>query len=305
MNISICDVKTDSYGREIRDHGTAFFPISIYEDNIAEMPVPWHWHDEFEVLCVTAGRVAVSAGKSTFVLSEGEGFFINSGILHAVEMGSGSKEAIIHSAVFHPRLIGGNVDSVYWQDYVQPLISDTSLPYKLFDASEAWHESAVNSIREAWTAFRDGKPGFEFEVRNALSMLIFQLKYNTPTVAKRPSEKELRDNERLKGMLSFIQQHFCEHMTVADIAGAVLISESECMRCFNSTMGTSPIQYLKHLRIQHSAELLAATSDKVIDIALNCGFLDVSYYIKSFRQVYGRTPEEYRKKKAKAICETD
>ena len=295
MSLSICGVSTDSNGRELKDHGTAFFPISIYEDNISDTPVPWHWHDEFEILFVTEGGVSVSAGKSTIGLSEGDGFFINSGILHAVEK-CGGQAGIIHSAVFHPRLVGGNADSVYWQDYVQPLISDAGLPYKLFDNSESWHKAALKGMKDAWTACLNGEPGFEFQVRDALSEFVFQLKKNNPAVTKRPSEKELRDNERLKGMLSFIQKHFTEQMTVSDISGAVLISESECMRCFNSTMGTSPIQYLKHLRIRRSAELLGATTDKVIDIALGCGFQDVSYYIKAFRQVYGLTPAEYRKK---------
>lgn len=295
MKLSICNTRTDSKGRELLEHGTALFPISCYNDDLVISNVPWHWHDEFEVLYVIEGSAIVSVGTEKYILSTGDGFFINSGILHSAQKGNTANSQIC-SIVFHPRIVGSGVDSIYWQNYVQPVISNPFLRQVYLDQTEPWHNDAINTIKTAWNTCLTEKPGYEFDIRTALSSLILHLSQNHPQNAKRPSEKCLRDNERLKGMLLFIQKNYFNPITVSMIAESVLISESECMRCFRSTIGTSPIKFLKHFRLQKAADLLSTTDDKIIDIGLSCGFQDISYFIKSFKEIYDLTPNEFQKK---------
>jgi len=73
-----------------------------------------------------------------------------------------------------------------------------------------------------------------------------------------------------------------------------MISPSECLRCFRSTIGTPPIQYLKSFRVQKAAELLSSTSTKINEISSLCGFQDPSYFTRSFREIKGMTPNQYR-----------
>ena len=96
-------------------------------------------------------------------------------------------------------------------------------------------------------------------------------------------------------MLRHIQRSFAEEITVADIARSALISESECLRCFRDTIGVPPIQYVKRYRVQRAAELLSATDRKIADIGAQCGFQDTSYFTRSFREIKGMTPGEYRR----------
>lgn len=45
-------------------HGTAAFPIACYHDDLQTEPVPWHWHEELEVLVVSEGTIlATAAGE--------------------------------------------------------------------------------------------------------------------------------------------------------------------------------------------------------------------------------------------------
>ena len=61
MALSACGpVSTDQQGRELVEHGTALFPVACYHDNISEAGVPWHWHDELEVLVIETGSARVS-----------------------------------------------------------------------------------------------------------------------------------------------------------------------------------------------------------------------------------------------------
>lgn len=293
MAISPCGSGTDRQGRELVRHGTALFPAACYLDDPVREPVPWHWHTELEAGVVTLGRAVIAAGAERFVLEEGTGFFIISGVLHTA-LSCGQSECRLHSVVFHPRLIGG-IESSFWQNYIRPLLGDGAPQHARLDLSEPWHSEAVLAIEEAWRACAEEPPGYDLQVRGALSRLVFLLSRHRPAKWEAPSEKALRDEARVKQMLQFIQEHYGEEIGAAAIAESAAISESECLRCFRSTIGVPPTQYLKQFRIQRAAELLASTAQSAAEIGARCGFQDASYFSKTFRQLKGCTPSEYRR----------
>lgn len=294
MALSPCDTRINRQGMELNQHGTGLFPIACYHDDLQKGPVPWHWHVELEIGIVTEGAAVVVAGNERFLAEQGEGFFINSGVLHAM-WNRDQSNCRFHSAVFHPRLVGGNIDSIFWQNYIQPLLEDKTRQSIHFISSELWHRDALDAIEQAWNSCVEEPPGYDLKVRNALSQVAFLLSCNRTVAAKQPSAKVLRDEERMKKMLQFIQDNYAAQICTETIAGSAMISESECLRCFKNTIGTAPIQYLRQFRIQKAAELLSATSESVAEIAFRCGFPDASYFTKIFHEMRGCTPSEYRK----------
>lgn len=236
----------------------------------------------------------MAAGHDKATLHAGEGFFIHSGSLHGCwdEENSG---CMFHSIVFHPRLVGGSLDSVFHQQYVQPLLDSSGPELIILKQDIPWQKSALESIETAWQAFVQEEAGFPFRVRNALSELTYQLQCHLSPAASNVSSKVLRDAQRIKTMLGYIHGHYSNDLNTAAIAGSASVSESECLRCFRSTIGTTPIQYLKQYRLQQAARLLAETHWKVSDIAVRCGFQDMSYFTKAFREAMGAVPTEYRR----------
>ena len=97
-------------------------------------------------------------------------------------------------------------------------------------------------------------------------------------------------------MMQYIQDHFTDQLTTNEIAASAMISPSECLRCFHNTIGITPIQYTKYYRVQRAADQLVATDRKIADIGSDCGFQEMSYFAKAFREIMGITPSEYRKK---------
>ena len=132
-------------------------------------------------------------------------------------------------------------------------------------------------------------------IRNELSIIISLLSEHQPVINRKSFGKTQRDNTRIKEMLTYIQANYDRELTIDDIAAVCAVSTSECMRCFRATINTTPIAYLKSYRLQQAAIKLQATTDKISVIAENCGFQEMSYFAKSFREVYGCTPSEYRK----------
>lgn len=297
MSISPCTARTSPQGRELVQHGDALFPAACYHDRLDRSPVPWHWHDEWEAVVLWRGSALVAMEGEKRVLRRGEGYFTSSGVLHAA-WDHARSACQFHSVVFHPRLVGGGVDSIFWQKYVQPLLESGGPRGVFLDRSAAWHREALEAVEAAWQACAKEPPGYEFSVREALSRLVLQLDWHRRApVEPPPSEKALRDGERIRTMLQFIQENYGEELTAARIAESAAISESECLRCFRAAIGVPPTQYLRQLRLQKAAELLRTTRLPVGEVGARCGFQDASYFTKTFREWKGCAPGAYRRAK--------
>lgn len=289
-----CPAATDAAGRELARHGSAPFPVASYDDDLAALPVPWHWHEELELILATEGLLLVDAGQEKHTLCPGQGLFINAGVLHAVEPAAPGP-CRLHSLVFHPRLVGGAPGSVFWQEYLQPLLTDATRGSIPLAPQLAWQAQVMQATGQAYRQMAEQAPGYAFGVRAALSQAVFLLCHHTcPT--QPPPQRALRNAGRVKTMLQFIQAHYAEPLTIREIAASAAISVSECLRCFHEVIGATPIQYLRQYRVQRAAELLCGTGLRVTDISLQCGFSEVSYFARAFRQVYGLGPSEYRRR---------
>ncbi len=294
MALTTCTpIAADMKGRELVEHGTALFPVACYHTDLDRMEVAWHWHEDLEVFTVERGTARASVNGSEYILKAGEGFFINAGVLHGVRQ-EGTEPCRLHSIVFHPRLVGGSIDSIIWQKYLEPLITDQTRPCARFWGSDGYQGAAIRAIETAWQSCVLEEEGFELAARELLSQVVLLLFKNRPLSEKAPSAAALRDGERTKTMLQFIQEHFGEEISLTQIAQSAHISQSECLRCFRNVIGHSPIQYVKQLRIQKAAELLLCTDDRISDIGQQCGFQEMSYFAKAFRELRGCTPSEYR-----------
>lgn len=295
MAISDCASMVDSRGRELVEHGTRAFPVACYHDDLQKAEVPWHWHEEWEAVVIEKGKALIAAGSEKYVVHSGEGFFVHSGVLHGC-WDLEDSGCLFHSLVFHPRLVGGSPDSIYYQQYVLPLLDSPGGESIRLMTDVPWQKAALDDIERAWQLCAAGEEGYEIHARTALTQLVWELHKHLPSGEKTSHSKALRDGERIKCMLEYIDAHLSQPLSTAAIARSASISESECLRCFHATIGTSPIQHLRRRRIQRAAQLLVSTKEKTADIAARCGFQDMSYFAKTFREMEGCTPTEYRRK---------
>lgn len=284
------DVTTDENERQLERHGFTAFPTAFYHGDLTSNTVVWHWHDELELILIHLGTIAVGAGGTSVTLADGDGCFIKAGVLHNVWKVD-NDPCEYRSVVFHPRLIG-SMDSIFWLNYIRPL-GELDFPQMIpfFHQEE---NGFLSFFSHLWQTQEDQNPGYENDVRYLLTKFVAQIS-NMPVEKEcHPSRGEMRDMERMKAMLSFLDAHYAEALTLEQIAKSARISETECMRCFRRSIGVSPIRFLKERRLQGAAGLLLSTEWSISEIAASCGFLDMSYFTKTFRQFYGVTPTAYR-----------
>lgn len=158
--------RVDETGRELLTYGTPDYPIAFFDDDLSRVAVPPHWHDEFEIVIVTKGIVHAQIAGSRFALTAGEGYFVNTGILHseALKTKTGRQRALI----FSPRMIS-QAEDLIWQLYVAPVLGSSRLPYIRLSASVPWQKEFLALAERAWRCGAYDRENYPIEVRNCLS----------------------------------------------------------------------------------------------------------------------------------------
>ena len=272
-------------------HGSALFPIACYEEDLKSYSVAWHWHEEFEYILAVKGPLAVDVSKARLVLQTGQGVFVNSGVFHAVEQAE-TGDALLHSGVFHPRLIGG-MGTIFWQKLVHPLLQPGAPAFFLLDEADDGQKAVLCHLREVWDAVAQEVFDYENQARYHLSAAVHLLGMQCEGGKTKVSQQEQIAAQRMKQMLRFVEEHYAEELNVERISDCVALSESACLRSFRQMLGITPIQYVKQFRVEKAAELLRSTRLKTGEIGMECGFADGSYFIKTFREIKHCTPVSY------------
>lgn len=107
--------------------------------------------------------------------------------------------------------------------------------------------------------------------------------------------KDVKIKELIKISVNYIDNNFERDISLSDISKHVFLSSSYFARIFKEEMGISPINYLLHVRINRSKELLRDTSLKIIDVAQNVGFSNQQRFNEIFKKYTKVTPLVYRK----------
>lgn len=85
MALQECGLNLNKVSKELQPHGSLEFPCAGYSSRHTasqENIIPWHWHEEMEIVYIESGRMNVKIPSNTFLLEEGDCLVINSNILH-------------------------------------------------------------------------------------------------------------------------------------------------------------------------------------------------------------------------------
>ncbi len=281
--------------QETRKHGTSAFPFEIYLDDLGKFDrqtIEWHWHNEIEILMVERGPIDVSVERERRELRSGEGAIINSGVIHRFE---GHDGALMPNFLFRPTWLAPEGSLIY-EKYVRSWTEAGPSVLWLSPAVPRQKE-ILEQISLLYESDIAGTSDFELEaLERTLRIWRILWEHAAPSGEKKAATRGMDLTQaRLKTMIQFMQDHFAEHLTLADIAGAAAVSTSEALRCFHVGVQSTPVAYLNHIRLGHARRLLTESGSSVHFIAGECGFTGAAYLDRLFRREYGCTPGEYRK----------
>ena len=266
------------------------FPYVASRAELDKYTVPWHWHRAVELFIVESGCLEYITPCGHHVFPAGSGGFVNSNVLHSSHVVPTGKATVQLLHLFDPSLISGNHDSRIYQKYILPMTtsSTTILPLYPQNPDDA---KILEQIFQTFSLSTD-QSGYEIQLRNALSTVWIDLLPRFTTV----SQHRYSNDTQIKALMAYIHDHFQEPISIEELAQSAHISRRLCFRLFQNNLHMTPVAYIRSYRLQRACRMLHSTDMSVTDIAYACGLGSSSYLSKLFRQEYGCTPHEYRKR---------
>ena len=102
-------------------------------------------------------------------------------------------------------------------------------------------------------------------------------------------------NRRLLRARDAMDRDFTGELSVRDLAAVACISEANFIRSFKDVFGETPHRYLQRRRIERAMYMLRTTDTSVTDICMAVGFSSLGSFSRTFADIVGSSPSEFRK----------
>jgi AraC-like DNA-binding protein len=109
------------------------------------------------------------------------------------------------------------------------------------------------------------------------------------------SPADIRDEARAARAIQIIEARLAKPLTIADLAREVGMTRRRFATCFRQVIGETPYSYILNRRLDAAAQRLRTGSGRVLDIALETGFGDLSEFTRRFHARFGRPPGDYKR----------
>ncbi len=101
--------------------------------------------------------------------------------------------------------------------------------------------------------------------------------------------------ESVQKTLDYIEENLSERIAIQELSAIACLSPFYYQRLFRRLVNKPVMEYVKLRRLASAAESLINSSERIIDVGFSFGFENHETFTRSFKNVYGLTPDTYRK----------
>ncbi|MFO7527913.1 MAG: GlxA family transcriptional regulator [Marinobacter sp.] len=105
--------------------------------------------------------------------------------------------------------------------------------------------------------------------------------------------------------VQLIEANIEEPLSTSDLAHHVGVSRRQLERLFRQHLQTMPSRYYLQVRLEKARQILHRTDKPILQVGIECGFASASYFSTAYRNHYGITPREERKRMVEDPQETN
>ena len=237
-----------------------------------------NWHKNPEFFLITGGKGHIRCGANDYDLTAGDLVVVNSGRLHRIYSKTGIDYLCLIVDEQFCRENGLNIaETVLEENFCD---SETE---RLFLEATALLKHGTEHLSPTKTA----------RVRCAVLQLLIDLFECHPATAPAVEHQRNAPDARIKEVLSYLNDHYTESLTLDEIAHAVGLSKYHLAREFKKHTDQTIVTYLNTLRCKN-AEQCIRDGMTVTQAALDNGFETLSYFSRTYKQLMGRSPSQIR-----------
>lgn len=249
-----------------------------------------HWHEEIQFIYVLKGSIRLKVYHEEIELKQGNSVFLNCSVLHHI---TGNEGCHYHSYIIPPKMLSFFPGSAM-ETNVKNITNNPSFTHYILMSSVPENQKFFRFLKELDELYFETSAVKyrEYSISTKLAQMWLEFLNLIPSEFPHLHSKNYT---RIRTLVSFIHTNYSHPVTSSDIAAAAHISQTECVRCFQTCLGESPYQYLIKYRLHMSTSFLISTDRSITEIALSVGFHSTSSYIQYFKKQYGMTPMKYKK----------
>ncbi len=243
-------------------------PYVYHFGNICVMP---HWHENVEILYFH-GECGIICDRQSYAVNSGDIAIVNSNTLHAIPKCNN---------VTHDCLI---IDSAF---LAKCDINISEIKFDTVITDKKATERFVSAMDEI-VKMRDGDEYGAASVKAAILTLMVHLcrEYSIPDAVDHVH------SDTIKRAIAYIKSHYEEPLTIDSIAANVNVSKFYFCREFKRETGYTVVHYINNLRCREAQKLLRRGNHTVGETARMCGFENISYFTRTYKEIIGYTPTE-------------
>lgn len=296
-NLKKTDIATNFEANII--HSSQLKPFVKYHTDIGDiMPFyPMHWHKEMEIIRVQDGAGYFTINGDNYNASAGDVIFVSPYANHSIHRYSDELMSI-DAILFDIEMLVAAIPDGCSLKYFTPLLAGERFAPIIIRPSNHMYHSIDQSLTSIFFSVSGEEVGYELSLKANLMWLFYHLyRYDMIRTGKQGSED--KSHRVIKTALEYIKKNYGSAFSVAALAAECGYSDTYLMKLFKKYTGMTCIDYINNYRLNKAGEMLMSTTDPIIDIAISCGYSNISYFNKLFKETYAMTPKEFRREYTK------
>jgi AraC-like DNA-binding protein len=272
------------------------FPMSVLEYETRAADDQMHWHEYFEVALCLEGGGRFLFGRRSYPAEPGDVFLIDNAEPHVCVADAPDGMRLLLT-LFRPELIAAPGCRSFDSEYLSPFLRGgrpfaNRLPGEGAAASEL--RPILLELKTIWDREDPAdRHLLDANLRRALAVLVHHARASelAPEDAAASGDR----HEQVRPVLSYVEQHFRESLTLERVSEQVHVSASRVRHLFKDVTSVGFKEYVTSLRLSEAKRLLLSSDTCVQDVAYTVGYTNLNQFYKVFQRYSSMSPADYRR----------